>query len=61
MSSVQIFHNCIEKNLNFPSCPIFQCGNELVNWEDNNGNGKLVVFDITSQKFHVSPVMSKSV
>lgn len=39
----------------------FQCGNELVNWEDNNGNGKLVVFDITSQKFHVSPVMSKSV
>ena len=31
VSSVQIFHNCIEKNLNFPSCPFFQCGNELVN------------------------------
>ena len=59
LSSVQNINNCNDEYVFFPCGLFFKCGNELVNWDDSDGNGKLMVFDEKSQKIKMSSVMKK--
>ena len=61
LSSVQNLQNCNDECVFFPCGLFFKCGNELVNWDDSDGNGKLIVFDEKSQKLKISSVMKNPV